>query len=78
MICVGHMHLKGCYDWFRPPKTKYEIWKDQHEKKKRKREQLEREQEIQNKTKEIDRKAFNTFDNSDTTYSQGSVVATKN
>ena len=46
LLCVGHMHLKGCYDWFRPPKTKYEIWKDQHEKKKRKREQQEREQEI--------------------------------
>ena len=31
------MHLRGCYDWFRPPRTKYEIWLEQHEKRKKKR-----------------------------------------
>ena len=35
------MHLKGCYDFFRPPRTKYEMWLAQHEKKKRKREEEE-------------------------------------
>jgi len=37
----GHMHLKGCYAWFRKPPTEYEQWLDQHEKKKRKREAAE-------------------------------------
>ena len=32
------MHLRGCYDFFRPPRTKYEIWREQHEKRRRKRE----------------------------------------
>ena len=45
MICknnpAGHMHLKGCYDFFRPPRTKYELWQAQHEKKKRRREEEE-------------------------------------
>ena len=22
---AGHMHLRGCYDWFRPPRTEYEV-----------------------------------------------------
>ena len=35
------MHLKGCYDFFRPPRTKYEMWLAQHEKKKRRREEEE-------------------------------------
>ena len=35
------MHLKGCYDFFRPPRTKYEIWQAQHEKKKKRREEEE-------------------------------------
>ena len=37
LILLGHMHLRGCYDWFRPPRTKYEIWLEQHEKRKKKR-----------------------------------------
>ena len=35
------MHLRGCYDFFRPPRTKYEIWRAAHEKKRRKREEEE-------------------------------------
>lgn len=37
----GHMHLRGCYDWFRRPPTEYEKWREEHEKKKTKREQKE-------------------------------------
>ena len=38
---LGHMHLKGCYDWFRKPPTEYEKWEKQHAKKKRRREEEE-------------------------------------
>jgi len=33
----GHMHLRGCYSFFRRPRTEYEKWLDQHEKRKKKR-----------------------------------------
>ena len=35
---LGHMHLRGCYDWFRRPQTEYEKWMEQHERKKARRE----------------------------------------
>jgi len=30
----GHMHMKGCYDWFKKPPTEYEKWAKQHQLKK--------------------------------------------
>jgi len=42
----GHMHMRGCYDWFRPPRTKYEIWLEQHERNRMKRLLEDAEQEI--------------------------------
>lgn len=39
------MHLRCCYDWFRPPRTKYEMWLEQHERRRHQRRQLEAEEE---------------------------------
>ena len=38
--------MRGCYDWFRPPRTKYEIWMAKHEHNRMKRLLEEAEQEI--------------------------------
>ena len=45
-LLKGHMHMRGCYDWFRPPRTKYEIWREQHERNRMKRLLEDAEQEI--------------------------------
>ena len=41
---VGHMHLRGCYHFFRKPRTDYEKWLEGHEKRKKKR--LEEEEQL--------------------------------
>ena len=38
--------MRGCYNWFRPPRTKYEIWMEKHERNRMKRLLEEAEQEI--------------------------------
>ena len=44
MFCLGHMHLRGCYSFFRRPRTEYEKWLEQHEK--RKKQRLKEQEEL--------------------------------